>query len=405
MYNRNHPYERKNNFNNNNNSFANFRRSNNNSTLSNKKYVIRNSKAEFFIHPHSMHNLNQDLLSQPEEIGFILSEKRLLETQLKKTSGLRYLVLPEDCNNCNFDLTLGISKFIEHIPHQHHIDALLKWIIENKERLINKDNPVKPFFADFMCWRGLLTTVLNTPYEKQKDWMFSITLYKGTYYLCEIETESHKQERLNMDERSKNFTYWGFKFESYVTSDTPNQSHREIVEQAKNETPDQENNYGTVVKTNLSNHCLVYAAEVDCCSKNEHTDLNDYCELKTSRGEKIEDLNLHKNPKYFKWYIQSHLVGTNQFHVGLRDDAGIVNKIIKLDKSDLLVNKRFNDKMCFNFLSSFLDLIKEFCKEDGQLYVARRELNSESIHLYKLDQTNEEYSKRYFMHSWYTQIV
>ena len=28
-------------------------------------------------------------------------------------------MLPQNCNNLNYDLTLGISKFIDHVPHQH----------------------------------------------------------------------------------------------------------------------------------------------------------------------------------------------------------------------------------------------------------------------------------------------
>ena len=48
--------------------------------------------------------------------------------------------------------------------------------------------------------------------------MFAVILYKGTYYMCEIETEAQKYERENMDEKGKQFTYWGHKFETYITS-------------------------------------------------------------------------------------------------------------------------------------------------------------------------------------------
>lgn len=48
--------------------------------------------------------------------------------------------------------------------------------------------------------------------------MFSVTKYKNTYYIREFETERKMNERLNMDEKLKMFTYWGYKFESYVTS-------------------------------------------------------------------------------------------------------------------------------------------------------------------------------------------
>lgn len=48
--------------------------------------------------------------------------------------------------------------------------------------------------------------------------MFSVTKYKDTYYLREFETEKQMNERLNIDEKSLMFTYWGYKFESYITS-------------------------------------------------------------------------------------------------------------------------------------------------------------------------------------------
>jgi hypothetical protein len=90
----------------------------------------------------------------------------------------------------------------------------------------------KILFPDFICWRGLLTTLITTPYERQKDWMFSIILYKGTYYLCEIDTELNRLERTNRDEKNKAFTYWGFKFESYVTSNSPDSNHDEVLKLA-----------------------------------------------------------------------------------------------------------------------------------------------------------------------------
>jgi hypothetical protein len=64
----------------------------------------------------------------------------------------------------------------------------------------------------------LLTTIAATPYEKNKDWMFAIIPYKGTFYMCEFETDLQREERLNMDDKGKLMTYMGHKFESYLTS-------------------------------------------------------------------------------------------------------------------------------------------------------------------------------------------
>jgi phenylalanyl-tRNA synthetase beta chain len=68
-----------------------------------------------------------------------------------------------------------------------------------------------------------------------------------------------------------------------------------------------------VVKAKLANHVLVYAAEVDCCSSKEHTSLNDYCELKTCRGESIKDLNLERNPKFSNHLIPMEWLGNHPF--------------------------------------------------------------------------------------------
>ena len=265
----------------------------------------------------------------------------------------------------------------------------------------------RTLYPDFIFWRGLLTTILTTPYENQKDWSFSIIKYKGTYYLCEIETESSENERLNRDEKSKDFTYWGFKFESYITSDSATSIHSDVLKQEIDDVPDPENNYSTVVKSYLDNHCLMYAAEIDCCGSKEHSSLSDYCEIKTSRGTSLSDLNFGRNPKFFKWFIQSHLVGTEKFQVGLRDDYGIVNKIIPVNKSDIIrqVNKRLSERMCFNFLKCFFDLVKQYCTEEKGLYIAKRDLGSDRIVINKVMPNTDEYNKRYFMHSWYTNII
>jgi len=68
------------------------------------------------------------------------------------------------------------------------------------------------------------------------------------------------------------------KFETYITSDWPS------TQANGDEVPDCDDTYSTVVTSCLNGHCLMYGAEVDCCIQSEHTDLNNYCEIKTSKG-------------------------------------------------------------------------------------------------------------------------
>lgn len=103
--------------------------------------------------------------------------------------------------------------------------------------------------------------------------------------MCERETELNKKERLNKDEKTKSFTYWGHKFESYITADLP-------CEEAPGaqDVPDPENNYGTVVMSKLNENSMLYGAEIDCCFESEHRSLKDYCEIKTHKGKYSRDL-------------------------------------------------------------------------------------------------------------------
>lgn len=64
----------------------------------------------------------------------------------------------------------------------------------------------------------MLTKVLCSPYNKNEPWMVAATLYNGTIYLSEIETEKAKQEEAMRNQRMKEMCYWGVKFEDYVTS-------------------------------------------------------------------------------------------------------------------------------------------------------------------------------------------
>lgn len=72
--------------------------------------------------------------------------------------------------------------------------------------------------TNFVTWRGLLTKLLCSPYSKTEPWRLAATLYNGTIYLSEIETEEAKRNRETQTPRMKEMCYWGVKFEDYVTS-------------------------------------------------------------------------------------------------------------------------------------------------------------------------------------------
>ena len=71
--------------------------------------------------------------------------------------------------------------------------------------------------TNFIAWRGMLTKMLCSPYNHQEPWRLAATLYNGTIYLQEIETEEKRRQEAAMPPQQKAACYWGLKFEDYVT--------------------------------------------------------------------------------------------------------------------------------------------------------------------------------------------
>ena len=107
-----------------------------------------------------------------------------------------------------------------------------------------------------------------TPYEKRDSWQMAATLYNGTIYISEVETEENRHKRENMEEKHKEMCYWGYNFESFVTSPLDKNSK---LQNGKGKAGKCANNdseaFITVIRTRLDKHSLVFGAEVDCCAE------------------------------------------------------------------------------------------------------------------------------------------
>jgi hypothetical protein len=116
-----------------------------------------------------------------------------------------------------------------------------------------------------------------------------------------------------------------------------------------------------------------------------------------------------ENRKFFKWWIQSYLVDIQNIQIGLRDDNGIVNKIVECRNSSIYekASRRSNDRMCFNFLNGLLKVVQRFCYEEGELYLAKRTVQSESVQIRKVNKCAERefYQKNYFLHDWFKSSI
>ena len=72
--------------------------------------------------------------------------------------------------------------------------------------------------TNFIAWRGILTKMLCSLYNHQEPWKVAATLYNGTIYLQEVETEEERRQEAAMSPQRRATCYWGLKFEDYVTS-------------------------------------------------------------------------------------------------------------------------------------------------------------------------------------------
>jgi hypothetical protein len=120
----------------------------------------------------------------------------------------------------NFDLKRGVSRVVEKDEEsirQKMLDDLLRWILQERKaehkNIIDHEHPLRPLLVEFVCYRGLLTLLIATPYECQENWTILATRFQNSIYLWQLK-ESKKQNGSIAVQKEKSI--WGFKFEQYL---------------------------------------------------------------------------------------------------------------------------------------------------------------------------------------------
>ncbi|CAD5110749.1 DgyrCDS119 [Dimorphilus gyrociliatus] len=348
----------------------------------------------------------------PREIGsFSMDENR---EYLNNRSQLRYYNEAQAKSGTCYDLKEGYDTFISKDEnYKEYLDSLLQFITLNVEKfkavnpLNDKSQKETDICTDFVCWRGLLTKILGTPYldRQQNSWKLAVIKYRNSYYMCEYDTEERKREAENMTEKHKAMSYWGWKFENCVLSDT-----EDGVPNA--EEPVNNNlSFVSVVRSRLENHSLVYGGEVDGYEKKPDGSCQ-YIELKTNLALK----NIHvekgfKRVKQLKNWLQSFLLNIPKIVVGFRDDNGIVDNLESFETSKIptIHGKNFWDAcVCFNYLKEFLDWVKSIVTHDADEiismpYVFEFVPHTGRTHYRKCSE--EEMSQYCFIPKWYFEFV
>ncbi|ESO08100.1 hypothetical protein HELRODRAFT_169832 [Helobdella robusta] len=289
----------------------------------------------------------------PTEVGFFSLDS---ESNFRDdNSSLTYLYGKRLKNKkLNLDLKVGYDTFVGKKENDiQGLGDIFKWISLHPpfNTLTKKGEKLKSLQTDFICWRGLLRKFLCTPYELNENWLIIVRKFKGTHYLVEIKTDEKKQEEREQTTRLKEMSYWGFKFEQYMTTEKPD---------GKPVTNVPVNNHKQFVSVFLEEKLIAK-------------------KIKMTRY------------KLLKWWSQSILIGVKKIVAGFRDDDGIVREVTKLYTKNIpdqcqSIRNAWNPKVCFNFLDKLLDFIRENVTDENRSYMFEFEPGKKIVKCFHLHQ-------------------
>jgi len=286
-------------------------------------------------------------------------ERRFLPDQ----SGLQYLakgVLDMDRGKVRLDLNKGVRRSVKPIPSKgdERLDHLLRGVMLNRDKFA-VEGELTSLHTDIVCFRGLLTTLLCTPYERREGWEVHVARWRGTMYIMQVETAQKKKSRMEETERQRTMSSWGYKFEQYMSSPNPGQEPDTDIPVNENE------EFCCLFRTRVGGVSMVYGAEMDAYQattkqeKKDNIKPDKFVEMKTSREMDTERQERNfRRYKLLKWWGQSFLVGTNQILCGWRDDHGVVDRLEVFKVKDIPKSAvEWKANTCANFLSSFLSML------------------------------------------------
>ena len=322
--------------------------------------------------------------------------------------GLQYVhkdILDPDKKRVRFDLNKGVRKAIKAIPakSEERLDHLLRGVMNNKEKF-TVEGELRSLHTDIICFRGLLTTLLCTPYERREGWEMQVARWRDTLYLMQVDTEQKKRSRAEETDRQRIMSSWGYKFEQYMSSNSPNQLPDTDIPVNENE------EFCCLFRTRVNGVSVVYGAEMDAYQtghrlrEEEKLDPDKFLEMKTSRElESDRQERNFRRYKQLKWWAQSFLVGTRQILCGWRDDQGVVDRIELFNVRDLPKTAvEWKPNACANFLSTFLSMLKTQVTTDDLATIHRVTWDPRTgMHLTKGTVTPQDH----FLPIWFTEGI
>ncbi|XP_067416361.1 decapping and exoribonuclease protein [Emydura macquarii macquarii] len=284
------------------------------------------------------------------------------------------------------------------------LEHLLRWTAQHRHRLrAEGDAAGRPLHADFVTWRGHLTKVLTTPYERQEGWLLAVSLFRGTLYISEVETPTARRQREQRSETLQELAYMGYKFERYMCADTLDGSPDPTGVVNTNEA------FCTVVQTRLGPHSLLFAGEVDCTDPRGPWPDPPACyvELKTCKElhSPAQRRSFYRH-KLIKWWAQSFLPGVSRIVAGFRAPDGSVATLETFETMKIFQLIRgdpgcWKPAVCVNFCAAFLAFLKGVVTED----------DPQLVHLFAwepghpVSYTRHQGGEHVFLPAWYVETM
>jgi RAT1-interacting protein len=194
-------------------------------------------------------------------------------------------------------LATGYSDFV---PRRDDKDAAEECLLAAVERYEQTAS------ANFVTYRNNLNKLLATLHCPNDDWCIGVRRLDGDnrWLLRVRDTPRRREEEGNQSDAQKLQSFFGYRFEALCTDSDPAKPI------------DANDEYVGMFNCKLGDHRLAVAAEIDCAD-----DAGTYIELKTNKLLASKRLvGTFERFKMFKFWVQSHLVGTARVVVGFRDE-------------------------------------------------------------------------------------
>lgn len=238
---------------------------------------------------------------KPKLLGFyrLTSDHKYVEG----FGGLKYLLRPEPGQELwlSQGYTPTSSQYDRSNDGRDKLGNLVNWIINNRDS--NTDFDIK---IGIICEMGLLTSLLNLPYESKEDnkQEFAMNKSNGIIFIKRINVEKSQYD-------SNMLSFAGEKFEEIVTE--------------KLNINDECNDTFTVLNVNVSGMNILYSCQVDCTDRSiiNEPKLENLIEIKTINRPHFKSKSHKKFREILsrKWWRHCLVSGVDQIFVGIRRDV------------------------------------------------------------------------------------